>query len=83
MLLTTLKTSAEFRRIRGGARWASPVFVVEGKLRDTTEPGGLPARPRFGFTVTKKLGKATVRNSTPLADEHRGLARFPVHPPTL
>ncbi len=60
MLLTTLKSSSEFKRVRGGARWASPVFVLEGKMRPSDDD--VHSGPRFGFTVTKKLGNAVVRN---------------------
>lgn len=70
MLVTveTLKKRSEFLRIRGGARWAAPSFVLEAKPR--VEPGeadgecALPdkAGPRFGFTVSKKTGSAVTRN---------------------
>ena len=64
MGLTTLKRRAEFLRVRGGLRWSTSTLVVETKPRDTdpadtVEPS---ATCRFGFTVTKKLGKAVVRN---------------------
>jgi ribonuclease P protein component len=61
--LVTLLRRAEFLRIRGGGRAATPRFVMEGKAR-TAEPslsGGLSAGPRFGFTVTKQMGNAVVR----------------------
>jgi len=60
MKLVTLRNRAEFLAIRGGGRWSGPAFVLEGKPRP-----GVPATtdsPRFGFTVTKKLGNAVVRN---------------------
>ncbi len=59
--VATLKKRAEFLRLRGGARFATPSFVLETRPRPN---GGLQsaAGPRFGFTVTKKLGKAVVRN---------------------
>jgi ribonuclease P protein component len=62
-VLVTLKKRAEFLRVRGGARWSTASFVLETKPRpdapgdDAAGPG-----PRFGFTVTKKLGKAVDRN---------------------
>lgn len=57
--LVTLKKRAEFLRVRGGARWATPVCVVEAK----PSAGACSDQPpRFGFTVTKQLGKANVRN---------------------
>jgi ribonuclease P protein component len=62
--LTTLKRRAEFLRVRGGARWSTPAFVLEARKRasagsDATET---LASARFGFTVTKRIGKAVVRN---------------------
>jgi ribonuclease P protein component len=72
--VATLKKRSEFLRLRGGARFATPSFVVETRPRTPTPanggsaPGGTvkPASTanaaRFGFTVTKKLGGAAVRN---------------------
>lgn len=60
MKLSTLKRRAEFLRIRGGRRWSGPAFLIEGKPRE--EASGCPDGPRFGFTVTRKLGGAVVRN---------------------
>lgn len=67
MKLRTLGTSAEFRRVRGGARSATDAFVVEGKARPVSgardgAAGAEDQTPRFGFTVTRKLGGAVVRN---------------------
>ena len=59
----TLKRRSEFLRVRGGQRYASAAFVLEAKPRlvagkaDDAAPGA-----RFGFTVTKQLGSAVVRN---------------------
>ena len=58
MAIATLKRRSEFLRLRGGGRASTSAFVVEGKARtERTEAG-----PRFGFTVTKKIGNAVVRN---------------------
>jgi ribonuclease P protein component len=62
----TLKKRAEFLRLRGGARFATPSFVLETRPR--VAGSGRPETPaekacvRFGYTVTKKLGGAVVRN---------------------
>ncbi|HRN87647.1 MAG TPA: ribonuclease P protein component [Hyphomicrobium sp.] len=66
MAIETLKKRAEFLRIRGGARFATPSFVLETKPRGAAQEAAPTApagdAPRFGFTVTKKLGKAVDRN---------------------
>ena len=70
MGLVTLKKRPEFLRIRGGTRWSSASFVLETKPRAAPTPGRAPdgvgdagvPDPRFGFTVTKQLGNAVVRN---------------------
>jgi ribonuclease P protein component len=60
MALVTLKKRAEFLRLKGGARCATPGFVLETKPRSgATEPRG---QARFGFTVTTATGGAVVRN---------------------
>ena len=63
MAIETLKKRAEFLRVRGGARFATPSFVLETRLRveapGLSQPSG---NARFGFTVTKKLGGAVDRN---------------------
>jgi ribonuclease P protein component len=67
--LHTLKRRADFIRVRGGLRSATPTLVVEAKSLGShkqsleNETGCLEAiGPRFGFTVSKKIGKAVVRN---------------------
>jgi len=81
--IVTLKSRAEFQRVRGGGRAALAGFVLEGKRRVPSDvavphqdqnasagtsalPTGQmrtdPEGPRFGFTITKKLGNAVVRN---------------------
>ena len=46
-------------RIRGGAKFSAPAFLLEAKVRPEGE--GI-AGPRFGFTITKKIGNAVERN---------------------
>jgi ribonuclease P protein component len=63
MRVVSLKRREDFLRLRGGVRWSTGAFVIETKRRG--EPGAngrVEAGPRFGFTVTKKLGGAVVRN---------------------
>ena len=59
--LRTLQKRAEFLRLRGGARWVTPAFILETKPREIAVDSKT-ATARFGFTVTKKLGGAVVRN---------------------
>ena len=60
MALSTLKKRAEFLRITGGRRWSNSAFVLEARSRPNEANG--PAGARFGFTVSKKIGGAVVRN---------------------
>lgn len=62
MPLVTLKSRAEFLAVRGGARCATSAFVLEAKPRLEAASGPAKAGPRFGFTITKKIGNAVVRN---------------------
>lgn len=52
-----LKKRAEFLAVARGARSARRGFVLQTSRRDDEE-----AEPRCGFTVTKKVGNAVVRN---------------------
>jgi ribonuclease P protein component len=56
-----LKTRAEFLHVRGGARFTAPSLVLQARPRlDAETKDGDVAR--FGFTATKGLGGAVVRN---------------------
>ena len=52
-----LKTRAEFLAVARGARSARRAFVIQ-----TLAAADPAAEPRCGFTVTKKVGNAVVRN---------------------
>ena len=60
-----LKTRAEFLHVRGGKRDAAPSLILQARQRQV---GGGPSQQldpelaRFGFTATKTLGGAVVRN---------------------
>lgn len=59
MPISTLKRRAEFLRVRAGRRWSTPAFALEARARpDSGESPGA----RVGFTVSKKVGNAVVRN---------------------
>ena len=66
MKLETLKKRPEFLRLRGGARWACDCFALETRPRAAAHcppaKRQVPSGPRFGFTVTKAMGNAVVRN---------------------
>lgn len=54
-----LRKRAEFLRVAGkGRRAPAPGLVLQVLVRGDTDP------PRLGFTVTKKVGNAVVRNRT-------------------
>jgi ribonuclease P protein component len=56
-----LKTRAEFLHVKGGPRFAVASFVLEARRR--REGSAIdPQQARFGFTATKTLGTAVVRN---------------------
>jgi ribonuclease P protein component len=55
----TLRKRAEFLAVRGGSRASTASFLLEARVRPATES---VTGPRFGFTVTKKLGGAVERN---------------------
>lgn len=60
--MVSLKRREDFLRLRGGVRWSTGAFVIETKRRGADAKDSAGAGPRFGFTVTKKLGGAVVRN---------------------
>jgi ribonuclease P protein component len=62
MAIATLKRRSEFLRLRGGRRWSSPAFVIEIRAREGASAKIAGGAARFGFTATKKLGNAVVRN---------------------
>ncbi len=54
-----LKARADFLRAAKGRRLRMPCFSLQMIARPEAAE---PQPPRFGFTVTKKLGKAVLRN---------------------
>jgi len=57
-VLTTLKNRKEFLSARHG-----PFAKARGFVLQSSKPSTTPREmPRFGFTVTKKVGNAVVRN---------------------
>jgi len=62
LTFVTLKKRSEFLRVRGGARWGTAAFLLEAKPRLGISQPDDREGARFGFTVTKKMGNAVVRN---------------------
>jgi ribonuclease P protein component len=59
-VVNRLRKRADFVALQGaektgGGRWSTPAFLLVGKPRGDGEA-------RVGFTVTKKIGNAVVRN---------------------
>jgi len=54
--METLKNRADFKAVAGGKRVSREGFVLQALSVGKDEPA------RFGFTVTKKVGNAVVRN---------------------
>lgn len=66
-----LKRRSDFLRAAAGKRFHGKAFTLQAAPgaypevfgdQGQGEPGGASRPPRFGFTVTKKIGKAVVRN---------------------
>jgi ribonuclease P protein component len=66
--LTTLKKRADFLAANAGRRATTPGFILLVRDRDDSDPA-----MRIGFTVTKKIGGAVVRNR--MKRRFRALAR--------
>jgi len=60
--LITLKARSEFLAVRGGSRASFPAFLIETRPRAEKPGAEGVSGPRFGFTITKKLGNAVTRN---------------------
>jgi len=56
-----LKTRPEYLYVRNGARFVTPSLVLQARRRADGEAEA-PDLARFGFTATKSLGGAVVRN---------------------
>ena len=56
--VTTLKTRADFLRLRHGRKYNAPMFILRTGPSDAPTQAGA----RVGYTVTTKCGNAVVRN---------------------
>jgi len=60
-MIGRLLKRGDFLKVQAGRSWATPSFVLKVRPRPSdAEPNGDLAR--FGFTVTKRLGSAVIRN---------------------
>src|SRR6476660_9710744 len=66
--LTTIRKRADFLAANGGRRASTPGFILLVRDRKDSDPS-----MRVGFTVTKKIGGAVVRNR--MKRRFRALAR--------
>jgi ribonuclease P protein component len=66
--LTTIKKRADFLAANGGLRATTPGFILLVRDRQDSDPA-----MRIGFTVTRKIGGAVVRNR--MKRRFRALAR--------
>jgi ribonuclease P protein component len=57
----TLKHRRDFLACARGGRWAAPGLVLQARRRGEGEAGGAEGF-RVGYTCSKKLGRAVVRN---------------------
>ena len=65
MKFETLKRRGDFLHVRGGVRWVTPCFALQARhsrmlIGENKSEGQHSAR--IGFTVTKRIGNAVVRN---------------------
>lgn len=61
MAIGRLKTRSEFLYVKAGTRFATPSLVLQARRRDPASRQA-PHLTRFGFTATKRLGGAVIRN---------------------
>ncbi|MGL4371867.1 MAG: ribonuclease P protein component [Alphaproteobacteria bacterium] len=57
MGICTLKKRRQFLAVSGGTKWVSPAFILQKGQAASSD-----IAPSFGFVVTRKMGKAVVRN---------------------
>ena len=58
----TLKRRRDFLACARARRWAAPGLILQARRRDEGEAGGGAEGIRVGYTCSKKIGGAVVRN---------------------
>ena len=71
-----MKVRADFLRVAQGVRWACPSLVLQMRAAPTEISAPLV---RLGFTATKKLGNAVVRNRVKRRLRAAAQAVMPLH----
>jgi ribonuclease P protein component len=61
ILIGRLKKRASFLRLRKGNAWRTRALVLQARRR-SSEQGAQEDAARFGFTATRRLGPAVIRN---------------------
>ena len=65
MKFETLKRRADFLHVRGGVRWVTPCFTLQARhcrMWSGENKSVDRQSARIGFTVTKRIGNAVMRN---------------------
>lgn len=57
-----IKRRRDFVHVAAGRRWHGKALTLQARARLEAGRGEQPDAPRFGFTLTKKVGCAVVRN---------------------
>ena len=60
LTITSLKSRADFLRLRNGRKVTTPYFILRAAVSDVAGQAGA----RVGYTVTTKCGNAVLRNRT-------------------
>ena len=60
--VSTLKKRSDFLRLRGGKRYTTKSLVLQSAKLEVSSEKSNEMAPRVGYTVTKKVGNAVVRN---------------------
>jgi ribonuclease P protein component len=72
MKIQTLKRSAEFKRVRGGRRFATALFIIEGRRRvapSVLNGAGVPSRRRVDVEAPTKAGRLDLVGELHRADD--------------
>ena len=60
--LGRVRKRAEYMALKSGQRFNNPLFTLQVRRRDCAGVPGQDTAPRFGYTVTTRVGGAVIRN---------------------